>query len=309
MFDLCGIHSVKSGKHRDMAKFNDRLAIYLSVATIAFIAGAYITDDYLWGLVFALLSVLMTLIMTKVLPKRQKGVSLSQFTTMLLLEGKALSTAYLYRLYPPREAPQPTEGTESSNEDVAHEPLKEVQAKETETRSQRRPAKSAEPIAGDSVGGVALVSPRDAYYDAKGRYVVNALGYGKAGEEWAAKIYRTIRPSKVPVVVAAIDVDRKALATLGLVATDVKILRPKELLRRLKQAGVEPTYERKKERLSLKTLLGSLSYRHAYLFALSAAGCALFSLFLPIKIYYYVFASVNALLALAVLLTKKLFRE
>lgn len=266
-----------------MAKFNDKIAVLLSVATISFVGGAYITDSYAWGIAFALLSMLATVLATKILPKRQKGVSLGQFTAMLLLEGKALSTAYLYRLYPP------------------------IDPEHAATDESERTANDRQRLS--DICDVTPTEPRDAYYDREGRYVVNALGYGKAGEEWAAKIYRTLKPAKVRMVVAVVDVDRKALAILGAVAEDIKVLHPKELLRRLHKVGVRPTCDRARTRLSAKVLLSSLSYRHAYLFALSAAGCALFSLFLPIKTYYYAFAIANALLAIGVVAVKKLVKE
>ena len=132
-----------------MAKFNDKLAIFLSVATLLFVLGAYITDNYLWGAVFALLGVLLTLLLAKVLPKRQKGIALSQFTAMLLLEGKALSTCYLYRLYPPAH---PT-------------------ASEAATGTPENPSPTDTPTV-----GTASTTPQDAYFDRDGRYVVNALG-------------------------------------------------------------------------------------------------------------------------------------
>ena len=295
-----------------MAKINDKLAILLSVATLLFLLGAYITDSYIWGLAWALVGIAAAILVAKVLPKRQKGMGLSQFTATLLLEGKGLSTAYLYRLYPPRE--QPTgEQTKTAN-------MQEIEAA-TLNVGESQTVEGA-PITTDgnsqsvdeesqprSPMDVMPVTPQDAYYDREGRYVVNALGYTKAGEEWAAKIYRTLKPNRVYMVVATTDIDRKALATLSLVAKGVKILRPKEMLRRLRQVGVYPTNDRPKERLSAKAYLMGLSYRHAYLFALSAAGCALFSIFLPIKIYYYIFAAINALLAIAVVAVKKLVKE
>lgn len=239
-----------------MAKVSDKIAICISAAVLLYIAGAYITNSYLLGGVFALLGAGATIAWDKLRPRHTKGVSYTDFVNDMLLEGKAKSNEYLRRLYP----------------------------------------------VGEEDG-------EDAYYDQKGNYIVNAIGYSKVGEEWAAKIYRKLKGKRPQMVVATMDIDRKALSILSRVATDVKILRPKEMLRRLGKVGVQPEGKPAKTRLGWKVWLSALSYRHALLFAMTAGGCLVMSIWLPVKIYYYVFASINAALCLAVLVIKKATKE
>ena len=291
-----------------MAKINDKIAIYLSVSVLAFLLGAYITDNYLSGLVFAILAGVAALLFTKVLPVRQKGIGVTRFTALLLLEGKGISNGYLHRLYPPREE-QNAALMQEIDEKAAEGGVGAATSAEEASASTRVERDNAAPAPTEKA---ATANERigDAYWDKDGRLVVNALGYGKAGEEWAAKIYRALKPTRVPIVVATTDIDRRALATLGLVATQIKILRPKEMLRRLEKMGVDPTTDQPpRRRLPLKAWVGTLTMRHTALFAMSAASSLVMSLWSPIKVYFYVFAAVNALLAIGTTILKKCVKE
>lgn len=148
-----------------------------------------------------------------------------------------------------------------------------------------------------------------AYLSTDGRYVVNALGFGKVGEEWAAGIYRRRKGSAEPMVVATMDIDRKALQILAMTTAEVKILRPKEMLRRLQKQHVVIQWSPPRRHIEWRTWLGTLSLRHAGLLAISAAGCILMSIWLPFKVYYYIFAAINAALAVGVLILKKFVKE
>ena len=270
----------------DMARINDRIAVFLSVAALLYMLGAYVTDSFLWGLVFALLGIAAGLALVRLLPYRQKRIPLTQFTDLLLLEGKTLSTAYLQRIFPPAERADAT-SLPSVPDRKAHD--------ET-TAAQGDSSPTAPPIP-------------DAYYDADGKLIVNALGYGKVGEEWAAKLYRALKPRRVTMVVAAVDVDRKALSILSGSAEKLIIIHPKEILRRLFRLGVTFAPLPAKNRPNFKTWLGSLSLRHSALFALSAVFSLGLAVWSPVKAYYYVFAAVNALLSIAVVIIKKVVKE
>ena len=142
------------------------------------------------------------------------------------------------------------------------------------------------------------------YVSPDGTLVLNAFGYGKTGEEWAANIYRTHKDGAKSMVVFTAEIDRKALAILGLVSDRVKPIHPRELYRKLYKQHV-PMRTVPKRKFAWREIPYSLSYRQAGLFAMAAAGSTMLSIWMPIKIYYYVMAAVNALLALATLIIKR----
>lgn len=239
-----------------MARVSDKIALYLSVAALAYIAGAYITNDYRWGILPAVAAVGCILAAGKLRGQRKGSITYAAWVDMLLLEGKAKSNEYLHILYP-----------------MARE------VKENE------------------------------YVSTDGKYVVNSISFAKPSEEWAADLYRRWHGNPTSLVVAATDIDRKALGILSAIGVNVKILRPKEMLRRLKKQGVSIDYNHPKRHMDWRTLLGTLSMRHAVYFALTAAGCLALSVWVPFKAYYYAFAGVNAVLCLVVLLIKKFVKE
>ena len=142
---------------------------------------------------------------------------------------------------------------------------------------------------------------REMYYATDNTLVVNALGYGKMGEEAAAKLYRRLHSDKpARLVVAVGDIDRNAAAILGLVADQLVVWKPNTLYRRLKKANALPALSVR--RLRPRQWWRYLRPRHAWVFVLNAVWLVLMSLWLPYKTYYYIFAALNALLAVGIVL-------
>lgn len=227
----------------------DWFFLIVACGLICFVAGAYISNDYALGALFALAGALLLLALLKTIPAKSKVPSYSLFLRHLLLEGKAQSNRYLYLLFAPEDMPE-----------------------------------------GDC-------------YKAQGdRLVVNAISYGKYGEEGAAKLYReTKRTPPAHLLVAAYEIDRKAAEILGLICDDVKIWKPNKLYRHLKKAGLLEDIPKKK-RAAKRVWVNVFRPKHAWLFLLNAVCILAMSFWLPFKAYYYVFAAVNALLAMGVVL-------
>ena len=235
-----------------MTKWTDTIAIYLSVGVLLYLCGAYLADSYRLGLAFALPGMASVFLLRKIKPQKKHGIGTVEFASMLQLEGKQVSGAYLRLLYPP---------TRETGEDE--------------------------------------------YLDDRGTLILNAIGYAKVGEEWAAKTYRRHKGERLRLVVAAIDVDRKALSILAKIGSEIKVLRPKEMLRKLRKQGVAIDVETQKTKIGWRLWLSTLGYRQAGLFALVALSTALTSIWVPFKTYYYVIAALNALMSLAVLVIKR----
>ena len=152
----------------------------------------------------------------------------------------------------------------------------------------------------------ALLPPDDApcndmYYTNENTLVVNALGYGKMSEEACAKLYRKVNTNKPKrLVVVLNDIDRNAAAILGLCCDQLVVWKPNTLYRRLKKQNALPpiTVQPRKA----KHWWRYMRPKHAWVFVLNAVWLTLMSLWLPYKTYYYIFAAVNALLAVAIVL-------
>ncbi len=78
----------------------DKCLLGISLVIALFIAGAYITDSYILGLIIAALGCTAIVLLTKIIPSRKSEISKTQLSAVLQLEGKEYSTSLLQRLYP-----------------------------------------------------------------------------------------------------------------------------------------------------------------------------------------------------------------
>lgn len=152
----------------------------------------------------------------------------------------------------------------------------------------------------------------DAYRTTDNRLIVNGIAYAKVGEEAIAKLYRQCKgtPAPAQIILVCVDIDRKAQMLFSHFDCEVKTVRMPQLYKRLrKQQALPPKPVYKRTRVAWRSLAADFADpSRAKYFALTAAGALLFSVWMPLKIYYYIAAAVNAAIAIGILFAAKYAR-
>ena len=141
------------------------------------------------------------------------------------------------------------------------------------------------------------------YKDDKDSVVFNLYGFGKLGEETAAKIYRTAKQQNATMcAVLTNGIDRKALSILSYMHCPIVFVKVRQLYAQASKEGM-PDLPRPKRHIEVKEILRSIPTPRAALYLLLASlSSLLLSFLLPIKNYYRISSLVLAILSALVMI-------
>ncbi len=137
--------------------------------------------------------------------------------------------------------------------------------------------------------------------------IINKIRYSPLGEEDIADCYRqTMSNNCDKAIIFANYADKKALNLSFKLPLSVTIYNFRKLYSLLKEKNLLPeTASVKLKKRGVKEIISNLRYIPIKYFAISSISTALLSLIVPFKIYYLVFASINALIGITITVINK----
>lgn len=137
--------------------------------------------------------------------------------------------------------------------------------------------------------------------------IINKIRYSSIGEEDIADCYRqTVSNNCDKAIIFANNVDKKALNLSFKLPISVTIYNYRKLYSLLKEKNLLPENASVKlKKRGVKEIILNLRYIPIKYFAISSISTALLSLIVPFRIYYLIFATINALIGIAITVINK----
>lgn len=136
--------------------------------------------------------------------------------------------------------------------------------------------------------------------------ILNKVKYSPLSEEDVASAYRiAIKEGASEVLLYCLRVDKKALFLINELLIKIKPISIKKMYSSLKKISALPDKPPKIKRKGIKGLIVGLCYIPSKHFLLISVVLSLMSLVSPIKLYYLIFAFIDALIGLVIEIIKR----